>query len=99
MPSQPPPEPVLAAFGASGARPRPLGGGRGTSWVAAGVVLKPADLDRDELDWQARICAQVRGAGFRLARPVTAVDGALIIDGWCATEYLSGQHEPARWAE
>ena len=98
MPGQPPPD-VLAAFGVAGARPVPLGGGQGTSWVAGDVVLKPAELDHDELAWQAQVLGQIPREGFRLARPRLAVGGSLCVDGWCATEYLSGQHEPRRWAE
>ena len=90
---------MLAAFGAAGTRPLPLGGGAGTSWVAGGVVLKPADLDRAELEWRARVCAQVPRAGFRLAAPRAALDGSLCVDGWCASDYLSGRPEPRRWAD
>ena len=63
------------------------------------MVLKPADLDRAELEWQACVYAQVSCEGFRLAAPRAALDGSLCVDGWCASEYLSGQHEPRRWAD
>jgi uncharacterized protein (TIGR02569 family) len=52
-----------------------------------------------ELEWQAGVCAQVSRAAFRLAAPRAARDGSLCVDGWRATEYVSGQHEPRRWAE
>jgi len=96
--SSPPPA-VLAAFGAAGASPVPLSGGQGVCWLAGDVVLKPAELDRQELAWQAEICSRVSGEGFRLARPRAATDGSLCVDGWCATEYVTGRHEPRRWAE
>src|SRR5215469_414326 len=99
MRSEPPPQPVLAAFGAAGVRLVPLGGGQTTSWHAGGLVLKPADLDRAELEWQAQVCSQLSCDGFRLAQPRTAVDGSLCVDGWCATEYLTGQHHQRRWPE
>jgi uncharacterized protein (TIGR02569 family) len=99
MPSQPPSRLVLAAFGAAGAQPVPLGGGQGTSWLAADLVLKPADLGPEELAWQARVYSQVSCDGFRLARPRAAAGGSLSVDGWCATEYVAGQHEQRRWAE
>jgi uncharacterized protein (TIGR02569 family) len=84
----------------AGARPVPLGGGQGTSWVAGDVVLKPVELeDQDELAWQAQVLAQIPWAGFRLAPPRLGADGSLCVDGWCATEYVSGEHEPRRWAE
>lgn len=99
MPSEPPPQPVLAAFGAAGVRPVPFGGGQATSWLAGGLVLKPADFDRAELEWQAQVSSQISCDGFRLAQPRTAADGSLCIDGWCATEYLTGQHYQRRWPE
>jgi len=89
---------VTAAFRAAG-RPVSLSGGQGISWVAGDVVLKPAELDPEELEWQARIYGQVRRAGFRLARPRLAADGSRCVDGWYATEYVTGQHEERRWAE
>ena len=99
MRSQPPSQVVLAAFGAACAQPVPLRGGRGTSWLAAGVVLKPADVGQDELAWQARTYAQVSCDRFRLARRLAAADGSFCVDGWCAAEYVSGQHERRRWAQ
>jgi uncharacterized protein (TIGR02569 family) len=96
--SEPPPA-VVAAFGAAGARPICVGGGQGTSWIAGDVVLKPAELGREELEWQAQIYAQIRWAGFRLAGPRLAADGSLCVDGWCATEYMTGKHEERRWEE
>lgn len=90
---------MLAAFGVAGAKPVLLSGGAGTSWVAGDVVLKPADLGMAELEWQAGVCAQVARAGFRLAAPRAAPDGSLCVNGWRASDYVSGQHEPHRWAE
>jgi uncharacterized protein (TIGR02569 family) len=99
MPSRPPSRLVLAAFGAAGSQPVPLHGGQETSWRAAGVVLKPADLNQEELAWQARTYSQVSGDRFRLARRLAAADGSFCVDGWCATEYVAGQHERRRWAQ
>ena len=97
MPSQPPPL-VLAAYGAAGIVPVPLDGGQGTSWRAGDLVLKPA-ADPDELAWLVRTISQVSQDGFRLARPVQAADGSLCIDGWSATEFVSGCHHPRRWPD
>jgi len=90
---------VLTAFGVSGARPFPLSGGQGNAWLAGDLVLKPYDLEPEELYWQARIYRQVRCDRFRLARPQAAANGSLCVDGWYATQYLPGQHERRRWAE
>jgi len=94
-----PPPAVLAAFGVAGSRPVPLSGGQGTSWFAGDVVFKPAGDDLEELAWRAQIFSQVPSAGFRLARPLRAADGSLGVDGWCATEYVTGTHEARRWPE
>ena len=94
-----PPPAVLAAFGVAGSRPVPLGGGQGTSWLAGDVVVKPADASLDALAWQAQVFSQIPLAGFRLARPRRAADGSLSVDGWCATEHVTGTHEARRWPE
>jgi hypothetical protein len=73
-----------------------LGGGQGTAWLAGEVVLKPADVGREELQWQARIHSQVRCDGFRLSRVRTAIDGSLCAEGWYATQYLAGWHGQRR---
>ena len=98
MPSQPPAR-VLAAFGLAGCVPAPLGGGQGTSWRAGDLVLKPAAGDPDELAWQIRTFSQLSRDGFRLARPRLAADGSPCIDGWSATEFVSGSHRPRRWPD
>jgi uncharacterized protein (TIGR02569 family) len=94
-----PPDGVLRAFGAAGLRPFPLGGGRGRSWRVGDLVLKKADLGMAELAWQARLLPQAARDGFRLMSWVAAADGSLCMDGWCASRYLPGRHEPGRWAE
>ena len=94
-----PPPSVLAAFGVAGSRPVALGGGQGMSWFAGEVVFKPADVELEELAWQAQVFAQIPSTGFRLARPRRAADGSLCVDGWCATDYVSGTHEARRWPE
>jgi uncharacterized protein (TIGR02569 family) len=69
------------------------------SWSAGDVVLKQADVDLEELAWQAEIFFRVPAAGFRLARPLRAAGGSWCVDGWCATEYVTGRHEARRWPE
>jgi uncharacterized protein (TIGR02569 family) len=69
------------------------------SWLAGDVVVKPVDVDPEELAWQARIFSRIPPAGFRLARPRRAADGSLCVDGWYATEYVTGTHQARRWAE
>ena len=99
MPREPPPQPVLAAFGADGLPLVPLKGGQGTSWLAGDLVLKPAGLDLSELEWQAQVYSRISCDGFRIARLRPADDGSVCVDGWCATEHVAGQHAERRWPE
>jgi uncharacterized protein (TIGR02569 family) len=90
--AEPPSAHVLAAFGVEA--PSPLPGGRGRSWRAGELVLKPLDWLQEELAYQATVLAATRPAGFRVAAPLPQ-----IVDGWTATPYLEGTHEPGRWRE
>ncbi len=77
----------------------PLRGGQGTSWRAGQAVLKPADLTVAELEWLAEVGSRIRGSGFRFAAQRRAATGAVSVDGWCATDFVTGQHASGRWAE
>jgi uncharacterized protein (TIGR02569 family) len=63
--------------------------------VVDGLVLKPG-ADAEETSWLAGVCARVELQGFRLAAPVPAIDGRLVVDGWSATTYLDGTHVDER---
>ena len=91
--SEPPPAHVLAAFGVDG-EPELLPGGTGRSWRAGSLVLKPLDHPASEIAWQAEILASVEQDGFRVARLRPEV-----VDGWTASDYVAGAHEPGRWRE
>jgi uncharacterized protein (TIGR02569 family) len=77
----------------------PLGGGQETAWRSGDVVLKPLDMAEAELAWQAEVLGALDCDGFRVARPLQAADGSLVVDGWCAWEALEGRHEGRRWAD
>jgi uncharacterized protein (TIGR02569 family) len=53
----------------------------------------------DELAWQADTYERIACDGFRVAAPLRATDGALVVDGWTATRAVSGRHETGRWGE
>ena len=104
-----PPGAVLAAFGVTGAAVV-LPGGKGGTWRAGDVVLKPVEFLPETL-WRAEIIAGLVGAveigapapveqptsgRFRLARPVPAVDGAWVAGGWEAAHLVAGQPDPSR---
>jgi uncharacterized protein (TIGR02569 family) len=76
-----------------------LAGGRGTAWRAGAVVLKPLDLAREELEWQAAVLGGLADGAVRLSRPLRASSGELVVGGWTAWEHVAGRHEPRRWAE
>jgi uncharacterized protein (TIGR02569 family) len=87
-----PPAHVLDAFGV--ADPTPLPGGRGRSWRAGRLVLKPLDWKPDELRYQAAVLAALDAENLRVAAPLPE-----IVDGWTATPFLEGAHEPGRWLD
>jgi uncharacterized protein (TIGR02569 family) len=91
---------VLAAFGAAG-EPVPLPSGEGTSWLAGDVVLKPVQLSmaEEEVRWQAEVLGSLRLRCVRVAFPLRARDGRLVVDGWYAMERLEGRHEERRWRD
>ncbi|MGW7539392.1 hypothetical protein [Amycolatopsis sp. NPDC054798] len=65
---------VLAAFGCAG-DPVRLEGGKGGTWRAGNVVLKPVEF-APETRWRAAALATVaESAEFRIARPLRARDG------------------------
>lgn len=95
-----PPASVLAAFGVSEPA-RPLPAGQGRSWRADRLVLKPVPAPEEETQaWLHRVVRPaLRDAGLRIALPVLAADGAVVVEGWAATEWVDGEHPVGRWAE
>ena len=77
----------------------PVEGGQGSSWVAGDLVLKPLDLDEQELSWQAEVFASIQTEGFRVVQPRRTANGSLVVNGWCAWHRLEGRHEERRWSE
>ena len=96
--STPPPQRVCKAFGAAGA-PIQLPGGRATSWQVGDLVLKRADLDVEQLAWQERVLGSLGESAFRVAPPLRAFDGSLLLDGWWAQRRLDGEHRARHWSE
>jgi hypothetical protein len=94
-----PPARVLAEFGATAA-PTRLAGGRGHSWAAGDIILKPLDLLPEELDWLARASPAARGKPrLEFSLPLRGSSGHLIEDGWTAFRRLAGEPDPSSWHE
>ncbi len=88
---------MLAAFAVS-AEPEPLAGGSGLAWRAGNAVLKPLDRSPAQLEWEAGVLARTPRDAFRLAPPLAAADGRLVVEGWTAWPWLAGTYE-RRWDE
>lgn len=96
---EPPPH-VLAAFGAS-TPAEPLAGGQGTAWRSADLVFKPLDwsMSLEELEWQGKLLDAVREDDVRVSRLRRSSDGSALVDGWCAWEFVEGEHRERSWPE
>src|ERR687898_3320704 len=92
-----PPAHVREAFAALVPAER-LGGGQGATWRCGDVVLKPLDwaMSPEELEWQGAVLGGIRQEGFRVPRLRRAADGSALVDGWCAWEYVAGEHADRR---
>lgn len=88
---------VLAAFGLSGSAVV-LTGGLDPAYRVGDLVLKRAD-SADEVVWKSELLARIDESGFRLARPVRAVDGCWTAEGWMASRYVEGRLEPKDWTQ
>ncbi|PYY59529.1 hypothetical protein DEJ17_07240 [Curtobacterium sp. MCSS17_011] len=94
-----PPSPVLRAFGAGAATPVRLPGGRGRTWRAGSIVLRPHD-EPVESDWRSGVLADLRHTpDFRAPRPVAASDGTWRSGGWEALEWLDARADETRVAD
>jgi uncharacterized protein (TIGR02569 family) len=96
-----PADDVVAAFGGDPSALVRLAGGRGESWRAGSVVLKPVDDDdvaEAALGWLAGfVGALVPDGAFRVAGPIAVAKGGWTTGGWWATSWLEGSHVPGAW--
>ncbi|WIE73653.1 hypothetical protein [Curtobacterium sp. MCJR17_020] len=93
---------VLRAFGVAGSTPVPLAGGRGLTWRAECIVLRPHDGPA-VTDWRAGVLAELEHAAesehpaeFRTPRPVATRDGSWRSGDWEAWEYVAGAADESR---
>ncbi|MGX6603035.1 TIGR02569 family protein [Micromonosporaceae bacterium Da 78-11] len=89
------PRAVLRAFDVSGV-PVPLPGGKGGTWRAGDLVLKPSE-GADESRWRSATLAAVpESSGFQVPRPRRAADGDWLAAGWEAWQLVPGTSSPTR---
>ncbi len=89
------PDAVLAAFGVAEA-PVILAGGKGGTWRAGRLALKPVEFLAETL-WRAEVLAQLPDSTeFRVARPVRALDGSWVAHGWEASQLVAGDPDVSR---
>lgn len=92
---------VLAAFGGDDDAKDPtslvlLPGGRGLTWRAGEVVLRPS-AGNGETVWKAEALATLMHSdAFRAPRPRRARGGSWTMDGWEAWEWMSGATDESR---
>jgi len=89
---------VLTAFGASGDL-EAIPGGEGSTWRAGSIVFKRAP-GVEEWRWLGEHLPSVREEGFRLAKPMPALDRRWVVEGWGALAWLSGSPPvQTRWGD
>ncbi|MDG4862685.1 aminoglycoside phosphotransferase [Streptomyces sp. T-3] len=100
LPSSAVPSPAVRnAFGVKGPAV-PLVGGQGRTVLVDGFAFKPAEGADDEVEWAASLFEKLApGNGFRVPLPLRAADGRSVVDGWTASEFLTGEPGPeGHWA-
>lgn len=91
-----PTDAVFAAFATGEANPERLDGGRGLTWRAGPVVLRPSG-DEDEANWKAAVLERLdHTERFRTPRPIRAASGRWVEDGWEAWQWMPGTADESR---
>lgn len=90
---------IFAAYGVGSEVPRRMSGGRGLTWRAGDVVLRPHG-DPEEANWKSNVLATLEhSAGFRTPRPVRTANGDWVCGEWEAWQWLPGEADGTRVAD
>ncbi|MGO4533816.1 hypothetical protein [Leifsonia sp. 2MCAF36] len=90
-----PPSDVVAAFGGTGPVEK-LPGGRGVTWRAGAVVLRPVEAD-GETEWASEVLARLEASdAFGVPAPLPDDRGSWTRDGWHALRWVPGAADPSR---
>ncbi|KAK9323671.1 hypothetical protein V1517DRAFT_88716 [Lipomyces orientalis] len=94
------PSSVLDAFGVEGQAVR-ASEGMGTSFFVGNAVFKHvANEHQAQAVWCATVFDGLQVDGVRIPRPLSSRDGRYVVDGWAASEFVSGDTGPAgRWEQ
>ncbi|WP_405063461.1 TIGR02569 family protein [Kribbella sp. NBC_01505] len=89
---------VIDAFAVTD-EPVLLSGGRGGTWQAGDVILKPVDYAPETI-WRSEVLETLPASEyFRVARPIRAADGMWIAEGWEASQVVGGATDVSRQDE
>lgn len=98
MTEQMPAPEVLTAFGAR-ATPERMSGGRGLTWRAGDIVVRPVG-DPEESTWKSAVLATLEESDeFTVPRPIPDDRGGWVRDGWEAWEWIPGAADESRVGE
>lgn len=87
---------ALSAFGADASSLEGLSGGRGLTWRAGDLVLRPSPGDAETV-WKAEVLAGLtHSPEFCTPRPIPAHGGGWAVDGWEGWEWLPGASDESR---
>lgn len=87
---------VFEEFGADFASRERLDGGRGRTWRAGHVVVRPTG-GGSEADWRAEVLGDLEHTHeFRTPRPIRAASGVWVVDGWEALQWVPGAADQTR---
>jgi uncharacterized protein (TIGR02569 family) len=89
--ASPPPQHVLAAFGAKDSVPELVGAG--PQWRCDDIALRPV-TNPAEASWVAQTFGDLTVPDLRIGRPLRSSDGRHVVGGWVAFRYVSGRPEP-----
>lgn len=82
---------ILNAFGVKG-KPILLKGGQGKCYRVGKVVFKPTD-NQDESNWVCDILDAFEDENVCVPKPICAINGKWVFNGWTAHHYIEGEHK------
>ena len=88
---------ILKSFGIND-KPVLLSGGQGTSYLCGNIVIKPEE-DEIEASWVAEVFSKMTVSEIRVSKPIKAINGYWIHNGWSAHTFIEGEITKDRWKE